>query len=316
MRSQSGHFRVAADDGAVYHCRARGRLKRGRQESRTVAVAGDRVRFRTEPAADSSLPAGVIEEILPRRNKISRFSSRRGGGRIEQVMMANLDQLVAVQSISRPAPAQGFVDRLLAAAERFEVSGVLCLNKCDLDPEAAADERWDYYRGLGYGVLRTSAETGRGVDDLRETLRGRVSLLLGASGVGKSSLLQLVQPGLSLRTGEVTDKTGLGRHVTTRTELFALDGGGFIADSPGIRGFDPWDVPPVDLRLCFPDLIEPGSRCRFSTCLHRDEPDCGVKAAVAAGEIPGWRHRAYLDLLRDLESRDSGRGGRQDTSRR
>jgi len=281
-----------------------------------VAVAGDRVSFRTAPATDSSLPAGVIEEILPRRNKISRFSSRRGGNRLEQVMMANLDQMVVVQSVRRPDPAQGFVDRLLAAAEKYEVEGVICLNKCDLDPDGAADPRWDYYGGLGYRILRTSAETGAGVDELRDVLRGRISLLLGASGVGKSSLLQLIQPGLKLRTGEVTDKTGLGRHITTRTDLFALDGGGFIADSPGIRGFDPGNVEPADLRLYFPDMEEPGLHCRFSTCLHRDEPDCGVKLAVASGELPAWRHEAYLSLLRDIEGRDSGRGGRQDTSRR
>ncbi len=280
-----------------------------------MAVAGDRVRFRSAPAADTSQSAGVVEEVLPRRNKISRFSARRTGGRMEQVLMANLDQVVAVQSISRPAPAAGFVDRLLAAAERFEVAGVLCLNKCDLDPEAAAEPRWDYYSEIGYRVIRTSAETGEGVDGLREALRGRISLLMGASGVGKSSLLQRMQPGLSLRTGEVTDKTGLGRHITTRTELFPLDEGGFIADSPGIRGFDPWDVAPTDLRHFFPDLLEPGTACRFSTCLHRDEPDCGVKRAVAAGEIPAWRHKAYLDLLRDLEER-ADRGGRQDTRRR
>ncbi|RKZ15967.1 ribosome small subunit-dependent GTPase A, partial [bacterium] len=165
---------------------------------------------------------------------------------------------------------------------------------------------------LGYRVLRTSAVTGEGLDQLAEQLAGRVSLLLGASGVGKTSLLNLLDPGLALRVGEVTARTGLGRHTTTRTELFPLAGGGYIADSPGIRGFEPWDVEPVAVRDYFPDFRAEADTCRFRTCLHRDEPECGVKAAVAAGGIPGWRYEAYLALLRDLEDRRerSGPGSR------
>ena len=131
-----------------------------------------------------------------------------------------------------------------------------------------------------------------------------VSVLRCASGGGKSSLLNRLRPELRLRTGEVLDKTGLGRHTTTRTELFLLpEGGGLLADSPGLRGFDPWDLAPLELRDHFPDWREPQARCRFRTCLHRDEPECGVKAAVARGEIPAWRHEAYLALLADIESR-------------
>lgn len=302
--SHSGHCRVQLDDGPL-DCRLRGRLKQGPRASRTVAVAGDRVLVSRTPDG-----TGVVEEVLPRRNKISRMSSKRDRGRIEQVMMANLDQVVVVQSVRQPDPVDGFVDRLLVAAERFDVRGLLCLNKADLDPAAAADPRWDHYAALGYGVLRTSAETGLGVEAFHAELSGRTSLLLGASGTGKSSLLAAATS-LELRVGEVTEKTGLGRHTTTRTDLFPLGDGGYIADSPGIRGFDAWGLETQDLRDHLPEFREPALRCRFATCLHRDEPDCGVRAAVTLGAIPRWRYVAYLGMLKDLEAGPRAGGGQR-----
>jgi ribosome biogenesis GTPase len=310
VRSLSGQCQVRAQ-GRTYTCRVRGRLKRGERRVQTVVVIGDRVRFRPLDTKGTEERTGVIEEVLPRHNRISRLAARRSGGHVEQVLMANLDQVVAVQSVREPDPQSGFVDRLLVAAERFGTAGVLCLNKCDLDPVAARDARWEYYAGLGYRVLRTSALTGRGLDDLREVLRERISLLLGASGVGKSALLNGIQPGLDLHVAAVSEKSGLGRHTTSRSELFPLDCGGFIADSPGMRGFDPWDIAPADLRDYFPDWREPALSCRFRSCLHREEPGCGVKEGVQRGDIPAWRYEAYLALLRDLEERSGGRHGRR-----
>lgn len=309
IRSTSGHSQVA-EGGRVWLCRVRGRLKKGPRQEQTPAVVGDNVVF-LPVDAEADPPLGVIEEVLPRRNRISRMAARRSGGQTEQVLMANLDQVVAVQSVAEPAPQTGFVDRLLVAAERFGVQGVLVLNKWDLAPRDGSRARWDYFSGLGYQVIHTSAETGEGTDAFQAMLAGRISLLIGASGVGKSTLLNAIQPGLSLRVGDITEKTGLGRHTTTSTELFPLDGGGFIADSPGIRGFDPWDIDPLQVRDYFPDFAEPGRQCRFRTCLHRDEPGCGVKDQVALGHIPGWRHEAYLALLRDLEERKSRLGYRK-----
>ncbi len=303
IRAGAGTCRVDVG-GAIYLSQLRGRLKQGRQRTQAVVVAGDRVRVRPLPAvAEGAEPTAVVEAVLPRRNRVSRRAARRAGGQREQVLMANLDQLVAVQSVARPAPQGALVDRLLVAAERYGVRAVLCLNKVDLDPVLARDPRWDYYAGLGVDVVRTSAETETGVAALAGRLAGRVSLVLGASGVGKSSLLNVIAPDLQLRTGAVTGKTGLGRHTTTHTELFRLPGGGFLADSPGLRGFDPWDLPPEELRTCFPDFTAPAEDCRFRSCWHRDEPGCGVKAAVGRGDIPAWRHEAYLDILRDLEDR-------------
>ncbi|MBC8425078.1 ribosome small subunit-dependent GTPase A [bacterium] len=309
IRSQSGYCTVLCE-GLEYLCKLRGRLKRGKQRSRTVAVAGDRVSFRPVADAGGDTPAGVVEEVLPRANRISRSSSRRDRGRTEQVLMANLDQIVAVQSVCQPEPMTGFVDRMLVAAEQYGVAGLLCVNKIDLDPAAAADPRWDHYAAVGYTLLRTSAETGEGVDALHDALRGKLSLLLGASGTGKSSLLARAT-GLELEIGDVTAKTGLGRHTTTRTELFPIGDGGFIADSPGIRGFDLWEVEPTDLRNLFPEFLASAVECRFSTCVHRDEPGCGVKAAVGAGAIPAWRHEAYLLILGDLETGTAERGPRR-----
>jgi len=290
----------------VWTCKVRGRLKKGPRQVQTVAVVGDRVRFLVLDS-DADKPSGVIEEVLPRRNRISRMAARRSGGRTEQVLMANLDQVVAIQSLLEPGPQTGFVDRLMVAAERFGVDGVLVLNKCDLvddlDDSGPEIRKWDYFADLGYKVIWTSAESGRGISELQAVLKDRISLLIGASGVGKSTLLNVFQPGLKLRVNEVTEKTGLGRHTTTRTELFPLEGGGFIADSPGIRGFDPWDIDPEQVRDYFPDFTEGSQVCKYRTCFHRDEPQCGVKAMVRSGKIPGWRHAAYLALLKDLEER-------------
>jgi ribosome biogenesis GTPase / thiamine phosphate phosphatase len=303
IRAGAGSCRVSVG-GSVYLCRLRGRLKHVRRAVQNVVVVGDRVTIQPLPrAAADAEPAGVVESILPRRTQISRRAARRTGGRIEQVLMANLDQVVAVQSVAEPAPQGCLVDRLLVAASRYGVPSVLCLNKVDLAPDVAAESRWDYYGTLGVEVVRTSVVTGEGLARLAALLGDVISILLGASGVGKSSVLNSIAPGLSLRTGEVTGKTGLGRHITTHTELFPLPGGGFIADSPGLRGFDPWDLAPEELREHWPDLVAHQDDCRFRTCVHRDEPDCAIKRAVATGDLPAWRLQAYLDILRDLEDR-------------
>lgn len=300
IRTSGGRCFVVAG-GSAWSCQVRGKLKKGKQVSQTVVVAGDRVLFSPLEGEDGA--TGVVEEILPRRNRISRLAARRSGGRIEQILMANLDQVVVVQSLREPTPQTGLVDRLLMASSRFEVDGVLVLNKVDLEPPAEETIAWDYYSTLGYRVIRTSAAAGLGIEELRRALSGRLSIFLGASGVGKSSLLNALDQELGLRVAEVTLKTGLGRHTTTQTELFPLPDGGYIADSPGIRGFDPWDVDPQAVRDYFPEFQDAADRCRFRTCLHRDEPVCGVKDAVAARRIPSWRYAAYLQLVRDLETR-------------
>ncbi|MBM4129811.1 ribosome small subunit-dependent GTPase A [bacterium] len=314
IRAGAGHCQVVVGD-ETWRCRVRGRLKQGPRQVQTVVVAGDRVLVR--PVAGNASPGAggeaVVEEVLPRRNRLSRLAARRSGGRVEQVLMANLDLVVVVQSVRDPEPQTGFVDRLLAAALRFGVDGVVVVNKldlCDAEGRARELERWHWYRRLGNAVIAASATTGEGLAELGTLLGGRVALLLGASGVGKSSLLNALYPGLDLRVNAVTGRTGLGRHTTTHTELHPVPGGGFIADSPGLRGFDPWDIAPAGIGAYFPDLEAESARCRFRGCLHRDEPDCGVKDAVARGALPAWRWEGYLALLRDLEDRRKATGYR------
>lgn len=312
IRAGAGQCQVDCG-GEVWNCRVRGRLKQGPRQVQTVVVAGDRVRV-ARVGGDGHVGEGVVESVLPRRNRLSRLAARRNGGRVEQVLMANLDLLVVVQSVREPAPQTGFVDRLLAAARRFEVTGAVAVNKLDLCREETDREgelaRWGYYRELGNDVVAVSVVDGRGLAELGALLAGRVSLLLGASGVGKSSLLNALYPGLELRVNAVTDRTGLGRHTTTHTQLHAVPGGGYIADSPGLRGFDPWDVAPGEIGSYFPDLAAAAVDCRFRGCLHRDEPACAVKDAVARGRLPAWRLEAYLGLLRDLEERERSAGYR------
>ncbi len=301
VRTSGGRCFVAVD-GRQWNCQLRGKLKQGERRTQSVAVAGDHVVIRAlHPELDP--PEGIVEEVLPRRNRISRVAARRSGGRREQVLVANLDQVVVVQSVTSPVPQKGFVDRLLVAAERFGVAGILVLNKVDLAPAAAGEDPWPYYRTLGYRVLHTSATTGEGIGDLVQVLTGRTSILMGASGVGKTSLLNTIDPDLALQVTAVGGKTGLGRHTTTSTELFPLPQGGFIADSPGLRGFDPWDVDPRQVRDYFPEFAQGADECRFRTCMHIHEPECGVKKLVACGVIPGWRYEAYQALVRDLEAR-------------
>ncbi len=315
IRAGAGHCQVVVGQ-ETWRCRVRGRLKQGPRQVQTVVVAGDRVVVRpvTGNAAPGAGGEAVVEEVLPRRNRLSRLAARRSGGRVEQVLMANLDLAVVVQSVRDPEPQTGFVDRLLAAALRFGVGGAVVLNKLDLcadrDARARELERWLWYRRLGHEVIAASAATGEGLAELGALLGGRVALLLGASGVGKSSLLNALYPGLDLRVNAVTGRTGLGRHTTTHTELHPVPGGGFIADSPGLRGFDPWDIAPSGIRAYFPDLEAEAVHCRFRGCLHRDEPECGVKDAVARGALPAWRHEGYLALLRDLEDRQKAAGYR------
>ncbi len=297
LRAQSGHCRILDDTGRTWHALLRGRLKSGPRLARTVVAAGDRVRFRP---VDAAAGEAVLEEVLPRRNRISRRTTRRDRGRREHVLMANLDRVIVVQSVARPAPVPGFVDRLLAAAEQHAVPAAVCVHKSDLDPDAAADPAWDWYAGLGYRVLRTSTVTGEGVDAFRELLAGSTSIVLGASGTGKSSLIAAAT-GLELRVGEVTARTGLGRHTTTHTELYPVPGGGFIADSPGLRGFDLWGVEPREIQALMPDIAREAAGCRFHSCLHVAEPDCAVRAAVDAGRLPAWRYRAYRRLLAEAE---------------
>jgi ribosome biogenesis GTPase len=261
-----------------------------------VAI-GDRVRF--VKAGDGGERGGMIVEVLPRRNRLSRLAA--GPKPIEQVIVANVDQVVAVFSVRQPRPKWALLDRYLAAAEAAEVRALICVTKVDL---ARGDDIPDMevfatYEGLGYRTLLTSIVTGEGIESLAQAIGGRVSVLIGKSGVGKTSLLNAVQPGLGLRVREVSQATGKGRHTTSHLEMFPLDGGGGVVDTPGMREFGLWhDASEGGLASLFVEMRPYIGTCRFRLdCSHSHEPGCAIKDAVEAGEIARLRYRNYLRIL-------------------
>jgi ribosome biogenesis GTPase len=240
----------------------------------------------------------VIEEILPRESKLSRLRPGPGQTPFEHVIVANPDQAVFIFSVREPSPHLRMLDRLLVIAENNDLPAILCVNKVDLlDDEGQAHRLFGVYEEIGYPVLYTSARTGQGVEALRQRLRGKLSVLSGPSGVGKSSLLNAIQPELGLDTREISDATGKGRHATVGARLWPLDGGGYVADTPGLREAGFFDIEAEDLAWHFVEMRPHLSDCRFSSCTHTHEPDCAVKAAVEAGAISEIRYDSYCRLL-------------------
>lgn len=287
IRTLGAAYDVQGSDGVV-RCVLRGRLRR-QANGLQRPVIGDRVQFeRVSPRE------GAITAILPRRTALVRrepLDPERA-----HVIAANLDQIVAAfAAFPEPDPFQ--IDRYLAVAEANRLPALLCLNKIDLVEDLEAfRKRFEEYEALGYPVFYTSAQTGAGLEALREQLRGRITAFIGPSGVGKSSLLNALQPGLALRIGSINPRTGAGRHTTTRGELIPFDGG-YLADTPGLRDIGVWGIRPEDLAACFPEMRPYLGRCEFSDCLHLEEPGCAVRRAVARGRIGPRRYESYRRLL-------------------
>jgi len=287
-RAQSGFFSVQTERGSVV-CQLRGRLKRPRRQT-DLAAAGDRVRVRL--LEDGS---GMIEAVEPRQRVLSRRAPT-ARGRVEQVIVANPDQAVFVFSCADPPPNFRVLDRFLVVAEREEIPAVICANKLDLVEVRSAREAFAVYDKIGYPVLFTSAVTGKGVGGLRKALRGQISVLSGPSGAGKTSLLNAVQPGLGLRTRAVREKTRKGHHTTVVPELLPLEGGGYVADTPGLRSVGLWDIEPEELDAYFPEIRPLVRDCEFNDCTHLHEPGCAVIAAVEAGTIDPERYDSYCRM--------------------
>jgi ribosome biogenesis GTPase len=284
VRAQSGFFEVETAEGIVV-AQLRGRLTKDSQETDAAAL-GDRVRIQILPDG-----TGAIETIEPRERVLSRRAP--GHREVEQVLVANPDQVVFVFACADPDPNFRMLDRMLVVAEREAIPAVICANKIDLVHLRSARQEFGEYANIGYPVLYTSARTGKGVRGLRKILRGKISVFSGPSGVGKTSLLNKVQPGLALRTKEVSTVTGKGTHATVVPELVALKDGGYVADTPGLRAFALWDIEPEELDAYFPEIRDLVSDCEFSDCTHSHEPGCAVIAAVEAGAISPERYDSY-----------------------
>lgn len=280
---------VDTADG-VRRCSLRGRLVRARRRSVRLVAVGDRVLL--VPGDDDS---GVIEKVLPRRSKLSRRAA--GPRQHEQVVAANVDQALVVSSLAEPPLNLDLVDRYLVAADRGHLRAIVCINKIDLGDTDAHEPDLRVYRELGYHVHFTSAVTGAGIDALREQLTGHTTVVAGPSGVGKSTLVNTVEPGVELRTAPVSHKSGEGRHTTTASQLLRLATGGYVIDTPGMREYALWEIEPDELDQHFPDIDAFREGCRFADCTHSHEPHCAVKEATERGAIAERRYRSYLGML-------------------
>jgi ribosome biogenesis GTPase / thiamine phosphate phosphatase len=286
IRAQSGFFTVETGEGAVV-CQLRGRLKQGRHDGDLAAV-GDRVLVTV--LTDGS---GVIEEVQQRKQAIVRLDPRPRGF-YQQVLLANCDQAVFVFACAQPNPKLRMLDRFLVIAEKQSIPATIVANKIDLvdDPKKI----FGLYEPLGYRVIYTSAETGAGVDELREALAKRISALAGPSGAGKSSLLNALQPGLGLAVNEISAAMNKGKHTTVARQLIPLAGGGYMADTPGWKSLALWDTEPEEMDAYFPELSPLVAECQFSDCSHTHEPGCAVLTALKAGKIHPERYDSYLRL--------------------
>ena len=298
VRSTGSWYDVYVE-GRVIPSRVRGKFRlQGKRVTNPVAV-GDWVHVRVQPDG-----TGLILEIEPRRNKISRKAGGRRG-EVEHVLVANVDFAWCVQSVKFPVFMNGFVDRFLVVTEANAIPSGIIINKIDLidsPKEAETVAYWKrLYEDIGYQVLLTSAQTGEGIDALKQWLKGRVSVVAGPSGVGKSSLLNAVEPSLQLKTGAVSEKLRRGRHTTTYAALYPLSFGGFVADTPGIQEFGLWGIQPRELSDYFVEMRPLRAFCRFPDCLHDQEPGCAVKEAVEHGQIYRERYASYLQILHELQ---------------
>jgi ribosome biogenesis GTPase len=295
--AQSGFFTVETENSGTLTCQIRGRLKQGPKQGDIVAI-GDWVQVSSEVESE-----GMIEEVEPREHMIYRMAPTPRG-EYQQIIIANPDQAVFVFSISHPEPKLRMLDRFLVIAEKERISSLIVVNKMDLVEEQIARDLFQRYQEIGYSVLFTSVVTTLGIKELKSMLAGKVSLLAGPSGVGKTSLLNAVQPGLGLEVREVSETTQKGKHTTVARKLVPLEDGGYVADTPGLKALDLWDVEPEEVDGYFPEISLRVPECRFSDCTHVHEPGCAVKEAVEHGDIHSERYQSYLRMRRVEEDKD------------
>ncbi len=305
IRSTGSWYDVRTTEGII-QAKIRGKFRLQEQAVTNPVAVGDRVSIRV-----NSDNTGLITEIYPRRNKLSRRAAGRRVGK-EHIIVSNIDAALVMQSVKLPKPNPGFVDRFLVMAGNHELDASIILNKTDLsspDERASSDAFISLYKELGYPTFLLSAKTGEGIEQLRDHLKSKVSVIAGPSGVGKSTLLNMLAPELDLPTREVSQKTKKGRHTTTSAALYPIGEDSYVADTPGIREYGLFGIKPEELFHFYPEFIPFLDKCRFPNCVHDHEPECAVKEAVEQKVIHPTRYRNYLSILDSLHlgERDVGR---------
>ena len=295
VRATGSWYDVTTPEGESVRCRIRGRLRLKGVRTTNPVVVGDVVECEREETPGE----GVIVEIRPRRNYVIRRASNLS--KESHIIASNIDRALLMVSLRSPETPLEFVDRFLVTCEAYKVPVTILLSKLDLqDPEAVSEFR-SIYEGAGYEVLELSIPEGRGVEEVRRLLSGSTTLVSGNSGVGKSTLIRTIDPTLEIRTGEISESHHKGRHTTTFSTMYPLQGGGAVIDTPGIKGFGLIDIDDAELWHYFPEMMRVAPGCRFYNCTHTHEPGCAVVEAVKVGEIAWPRYESYLKILDEDE---------------
>ena len=303
IKSTGSWYKVLDENCKTVDCRLRGRFKIGGSRSTNPLAVGDRVVFSIEDDGKT----GIIHEILDRKNHIIRKSTNLSHK--SQVIAANLDQALLIATLYVPRTSTGFIDRFLVNCEAYSVPAHIVFNKCDLyekEEQQLLDDLFAIYEPLGYKCLTVSATDRINLDDFENLLRDKITLLSGHSGVGKSTLINAIEPGLDLKVGEISLAHFKGKHTTTFAEMFELSKGGYIIDTPGIKEFGLVDFEAWELSHYFPEMRKLFNQCKFDNCTHMNEPGCKVKEKVESGEISNSRYYNYLNMLTGSDTRGKG----------
>lgn len=302
IKSTGSWYGVRAEDGSEWQCRIKGKMRLVNERVTNPVAVGDRV----EMEAEGETGHAMISNVLPRTNYVLRSSPRK---RHQLHLLAcNVDQVLLITSIAQPMVKPGFIDRFLLTNETYDIPVFLVFNKKDIyspDDLILCKGFRRIYEAAGYKTFLVSAETGEGLEEVRQQLRGRTTLLSGHSGVGKSSMVNALQPGLELRTQELSDHSGKGLHTTTFAEMHEYGDSGYLIDTPGIKELGFINLDPMDVAHNYRELFAVSSGCKYNNCLHVNEPDCAVKAAIEAGSISEIRYQSYLSVLEEVQAQNS-----------
>lgn len=300
IKSTGSRYRVLCGSGNIVECTIKGKFRIRELRTTNPVAVGDNVLFEFEKGGIT----GVITELLERKNHLLRKASNLS--KESQIIAANIDQLFLMITIILPETPVEFIDRFLITAEAYRVPACIIINKTDLygDPEKERMEQIvSMYSKIGYECFLVSVKQNDGLDRLKEKLKDRITLLAGNSGVGKTTLLNVLNPSLNLKTGEISDYHKQGKHITTFPEMHKMPFGGYVIDTPGMRGFGVVDMKRNEIYHFFPEIFRISKECRYNNCLHLDEPECAVRKAVDNGEIDQLRYRSYINILEDENSK-------------